>query len=307
MTDWPAILSRCADCGLGTITAGEWYMVNDDVWMQAWAGRLKPWHALPGQLKRGLVAVNSNAIEDAIAFIKQNDIGFAAFDPFKSCHLIPENANTEMDVVAAAFSTIAERTNCAIGLDHHIRKPSAGQTEVTSSDARGASALINKVRLSRVCNQMTPALAEQARIKEEDRISYFRVDRGKGNIAPPYKATWFKIISVLCDNGEETPTVVPWTFPGPFSNVTTDHIHRVRTAVANGKYRKNVQADDWVGKVVGDILDLDLDDEADLKQIKAILKTWFANGVLATAQGTDANHIKREFVVPGNWNEDAKQ
>jgi hypothetical protein len=30
-------------------TLGEWYMVHDEVWQQAWADRLKPWHALPGQ------------------------------------------------------------------------------------------------------------------------------------------------------------------------------------------------------------------------------------------------------------------
>jgi hypothetical protein len=46
---YPTIRTRCADCGLGTNTANEWYMVNDAVWQQAWAGRLKPHHALPGQ------------------------------------------------------------------------------------------------------------------------------------------------------------------------------------------------------------------------------------------------------------------
>jgi len=49
MTFWPFILSRCADCGVGTITIQEWYMVKTRVWKQAWAGRLKPWHAMPGQ------------------------------------------------------------------------------------------------------------------------------------------------------------------------------------------------------------------------------------------------------------------
>jgi hypothetical protein len=47
--NWPVCTSQCADCGLGTIEAGEWYMVNDEVWEKAWAGRRKSWHALPGQ------------------------------------------------------------------------------------------------------------------------------------------------------------------------------------------------------------------------------------------------------------------
>ena len=45
----PRILSRCADCGVGTLTLGEYYMVKDAVWEQAWTGRRKPWHGNPGQ------------------------------------------------------------------------------------------------------------------------------------------------------------------------------------------------------------------------------------------------------------------
>ena len=45
----PTITTRCADCGLGTPTAGEYFMVRNEIWETAWAGRLKPWHALPGQ------------------------------------------------------------------------------------------------------------------------------------------------------------------------------------------------------------------------------------------------------------------
>ena len=50
MKPWcPTIVTNCADCGAGTHTINEWYMVKKRVWKQAWAGRLKPWHALPGQ------------------------------------------------------------------------------------------------------------------------------------------------------------------------------------------------------------------------------------------------------------------
>jgi hypothetical protein len=46
---WPQIVSACADCGLGTIQLGEWYMVKDAAWEQAWCRRRKWWHGLPGQ------------------------------------------------------------------------------------------------------------------------------------------------------------------------------------------------------------------------------------------------------------------
>jgi hypothetical protein len=45
----PTIVTRCCDCGLGTNVAREWFMVKPQVWKEAWAGRRKPWHELPGQ------------------------------------------------------------------------------------------------------------------------------------------------------------------------------------------------------------------------------------------------------------------
>jgi hypothetical protein len=46
----PVVVSACADCGVGTHTIGEWYMVKDDVWDQAWRGRRKSWSGkAPGQ------------------------------------------------------------------------------------------------------------------------------------------------------------------------------------------------------------------------------------------------------------------
>jgi hypothetical protein len=46
----PACITNCADCGVGTITLGEFYMVKPSVWAQAWNGRRKPWHGkIPGQ------------------------------------------------------------------------------------------------------------------------------------------------------------------------------------------------------------------------------------------------------------------
>jgi hypothetical protein len=53
----PLILSACADCGVGTIRLGEWYLVRDDVWEQAWHARRKSWQ----RLGRTLVAADFTA------------------------------------------------------------------------------------------------------------------------------------------------------------------------------------------------------------------------------------------------------
>jgi hypothetical protein len=46
---WPLCCTHCADCGLGTHALGEWYMVHEAVWQQAWRGRRKSYHQLGGQ------------------------------------------------------------------------------------------------------------------------------------------------------------------------------------------------------------------------------------------------------------------
>ena len=38
----------CCDCGIDTIATDEWYMVNDEVWEQAWAGRRRSQDVIPG-------------------------------------------------------------------------------------------------------------------------------------------------------------------------------------------------------------------------------------------------------------------
>ena len=260
------------------------------------------------EMRNGRLVINTPAADDIIALIETNNIGFAAFDPFKALHRLPENANSEIDAVVDALKVIAGRTHAAIGLDHHVRKPAAGQVEVTAADARGASALINKVRLSRVVNPMTAALAEQARVKEEDRWRYFRVDPGKRNIAPPTKAAWFRLVSVPLANGDDIGVPKSWTYPGAFDAVTPDHVHRVRTMAATSSYRKDPQADNWIGKAVAEVLGLDPEDEADKKQTKTVLKVWFENGVLATEERKDPEtRHSRAYVVPGNWDEEAEE
>jgi len=64
-------------------------------------------------------------------------------------------------------------------------------------------------------------------------------------------------------------------------------------------YRRDTQSDDWIGKAVADVLDLDASDQADLKQIKTILKTWFANGVLATEDRKDGSAGYGSSSCPG--------
>jgi len=58
---------------------------------------------------------------------------------------------------------------------------------------------------------------------------------------------------------------------------------RVRAEIAARETppRENSQADDWAGKVVAEVLGLDLGKKSERARVATILKTWIESGVLA--------------------------
>ena len=79
-----------------------------------------------------------------------------SLDPLAKFHTVNEMDNGDMEIVGAAFTRLAERTNAAIEALHHIRKQPPGTTTgpATVDDIRGASALIGVARMARVVNSM---------------------------------------------------------------------------------------------------------------------------------------------------------
>ena len=59
----PVVVSNCADCGIGTITAGEWYMVKDEIWDEAWGALANGGTAWPQARKSSA----SDALSSALA------------------------------------------------------------------------------------------------------------------------------------------------------------------------------------------------------------------------------------------------
>jgi RecA-family ATPase len=152
-------------------------------------------------------------INDEIA---NNAIDIALLDPLITLHGVSEQDNSKMDTVIRIFAGIADAQDCAIGLAHHTRKQSPGATgaDYGVDDMRGASAIRDAVRAARMLNQMSAKDAHDAGIADHERAFYFRVDRAKGNNAPPTKAVWRKFLNVVLPNGDDVGVVVPWDFPG---------------------------------------------------------------------------------------------
>lgn len=221
-----------------------------------------------------------DAVRDAISAQK---IDALIIDPFVSSHRVTENDNGAIDAVAKTWAKIADATGCAIELVHHVRK--TGGAEITAEDGRGAVSLIAAARSVRLLNVMTEDEAAKAGVTEHRR-TYFRVDNGKANLAPPPdKSEWFRIASQPLGNGglmagDYVGVAIRWKWPNALDGLSTADLCAVQEKIAEGEWAENVQASNWAGRAVADALNLDVDSPVDKARIKSLLRTWIANKVL---------------------------
>jgi AAA domain/Bifunctional DNA primase/polymerase, N-terminal len=234
--------------------------------------------------------------------IIDNKIDVVQIDPFISSHRVTENDNNAIDLVAKTWTRLADITDSAIDLAHHIRK--TGGAEATVEDGRGASALLNASRSSRVLNTMSEEEADKAGVTA--RRAFFKVGDGRINLAPPSDtADWYFMKSVNLGNGppndplsgDNVGVVTRWAWPDPLDGVTGKDFEKVAAAIRGGKWRENVQAKDWVGHAVAKALGLDVNDRADKAKIIGLLKVWLGpTGGLRVVDGEDEKRNLRKFV-----------
>ena len=259
---------------------------------------------------RDTVVVAEPLVVALIREIRERRIDVVIVDPFVSSHSVPENDNGAIDRVAKTWARIADETDCSIELVHHIRKPAAGASvDFTVDDARGAVALIGAVRSARVLNPMCAEDAERAEIEPKDRRSYFRVDDGKSNMAPPVdKATWRRLIGVPLDNGtadepgDWVGVVTPWELPGAFDGLSVASIRAVQVRIAAGKWAENVQASNWAGHAIADELEIDASSKGGKERVKTMLKIWIGNKILKIErQHSGRDGREKPMIVVGEW------
>jgi hypothetical protein len=175
-------------------------------------------HEVPLRVAKGY---NDLHLDDPLIAAIRNEVSgkeidVAILDPLVTLHGVSEGDNSRMDTVIRIFAGIADSEQCSVELAHHTRKLPAGTTptDYSGDDMRGASAIKDAVRAARMLNHMTSREAEELAIPEHERTSYFRVDRVKGNNAPPSKAVWRRFVGVDLPNGDDVGVVEPWILPG---------------------------------------------------------------------------------------------
>jgi hypothetical protein len=222
--------------------------------------------------------------------MRERRIDVLIVDPFISAHEVDENDNSKIQQAAALFVRIASETNAAVEIVHHVKKGAGvGKAEVTADSGRGAGALKDKARSVRVINTMTAAEATKAGVSVDDRFDYFRVGNGKSNLTKRSgRSEWRRMVSVNLDNGrhfwepgDSVGVVVQWKWPSAASAIEAvepDDFDRIAAVIAEGNCRANIQAKEWVGKVVADLLGLDLEIKDDKNHIKLMIAGWIQDG-----------------------------
>jgi hypothetical protein len=250
---------------------------------------------------RGVVRLNNEVIDAINETLEQNKIDAVILDPFVSIHKVSENNNPLIDQVVKLLGRITNRNNCSVEIVHHVRKPSAGQNEITADDTRGGGAIVNAVRSCQVLNRMSRNEAEQVRIEQDERFRYFRIDSGKQNLAPPEKAKWRRLQSIDLPNGDNVQVVEFWQFPEVVNSVTQEEMEFIRATAQEGMYNRwNSRAKFWIGRALADHLGMDVENKADNQDINAKLKTCLRTGIIAIEKRKDASRQEREYVIPGS-------
>lgn len=241
-------------------------------------------------------------VEALISEISERAIDVLIVDPFVASHRLSENDNTAIDAVAREWAGIADATGCAVSLVHHSRK--TGGAEITVEDARGASALVSASRVARVLNQMSADEAAKAGV--ENHRAFFRVDNGKSNMAPAGEdATWYQIASVNLgnsgqgENGDSVGVVQAWKWPNPHEGILTEDLREIQKRLSEGSYRLDVQAKQWAGHIVADVLDLDASEASAKIKIKQLIGAWLKSDHLKIVRAPDNKRMMKDFLTIG--------
>ena len=100
-------------------------------------------------------------------------------------------------------------------------------------------------------------------------------------------------------DGDDIGVATEWRWPNPLEGVCVSDLRAVQEAVADGRWRENSQAKDWVGRAVAEAMGLDASDKQHRSKIVGLLKIWKASGALVDVEGLDAKRETRTFVEVG--------
>lgn len=211
------------------------------------------------------------------AFIRDLQLDLVFVDPFVETHEGDENDNVEMSRVIRLYREIAEQTNSAICLVHHSKKPPQASSDgfAESMDAgRGASAVINAVRVGMNFFPMSPNDAKAANIDPANKYKYARLDSVKANLfLSDGQPAWYEKVSVPHPNGETYGVLVPCKLETAANLEANSYIDAFIAADGNDKLEAGMVVSEAAELIAHEAFIAHL--SGDVKEIGARIKALF--------------------------------
>lgn len=142
--------------------------------------------------------------------IAECEVDLAFLDPLITMHGMNESDNVPMRYVVSVLDGVSVECKAGLVVVAHNSKASSSSERPQSSDIRGASAIVDGVRVVVTMSPPTPADAEAMGVQVNDVKRYIRLDNVKANYLPPAFAAldWLKWETVIAP-GVNTPIGVP--------------------------------------------------------------------------------------------------
>jgi hypothetical protein len=257
--------------------------------------------------------INVPVVDAVVAAIEALDIDVLFVDPFISSHDAPESDSGAMDLVMkSGWVRVAREGNCAVELCHHTTKADSSSGMATAMSGRGSGAVVFACRSVQVLNPMSHEEAKAAAL--ESPVGYFSAKDDKQNLTLKTGGRdWYKMESVSLGNGgtgnlsclrsDSMGVVTRWQWPTQASftdGVSGEQLQAIKERLKSGAYRKDAQANAWVGFVVGDVLGLgsfkETMDGHDKQRIARMLDAWIKDGQLRIYEEL-VNGVAKQFVT----------
>lgn len=289
------------------VAAAKLHKVHPDEFVsRLWTDTGREQGVTLGSIQNGTITLDEELFNDMEAVMLERQIDVLIIDPFVSSHRMGENDNGAIDAVVKRLNKLAERTQAAIEIVHHVRKPAGGSTAATEvNDARGASALLGGVRSARALNVMDEATAKEYGIALKTRYSYFMVSNGKSNMAKRDGSVCWRFMDEydLCNDvfGKSDVIGVATYYepPADTSTLTVDMIDTAKEILSRDRPYKfwsgfGPVPKDWIGIELA--LATGKDATECKKELREEIKTWLSRGIATLVEEYDENGNKCKYV-----------
>lgn len=150
--------------------------------------------------------VNEEMVKQLVALASNPEVGLIGYDPLVDVHEVDEGDSPQMNAVMKVFKRVAKQSGVASIIAHHTTKAGTTRQEdrVGNADiARGASGIVNKVRIAYTLLNASQEDAEEYGMQDGERGSWVRLDDAKMQyVLSSDKPCWLRKEGVKIPSGD---------------------------------------------------------------------------------------------------------